>query len=89
MFFVFKDDYERAVILDHIVELLTFCVVHHSHQIRSHILAKDILKKVLILMQSKHKFLVLGMTDFLKKLGENGFYLKDFFYKLIFMSFSS
>ncbi|XP_065661891.1 serine/threonine-protein phosphatase 4 regulatory subunit 3B isoform X2 [Hydra vulgaris] len=63
-----KDDYERAVILDHVIDLLTFCVVHHSHQIRSHILGKDILKRVLVLMQSKHKFLVLAALRFCRKI---------------------
>ncbi|XP_057315751.1 serine/threonine-protein phosphatase 4 regulatory subunit 3-B-like [Hydractinia symbiolongicarpus] len=62
-----KDDFKRATILGHIVEILTFCVEHHSHHIRTHIITKDLLRRVLILMQSKHKFLALAALRFCRR----------------------
>lgn len=58
--FICLDDYKRATTLDHIVDLLTFCVLHHNYNMRSYLLGKDLIKRVLVLLQSRHKFLALG-----------------------------
>lgn len=71
-----RDDYQNAQLLAHILELLTFCVEHHSYHIKTCILNKDLLKRVLVLMKSAHKFLVLGALRFMRKIVA----LKDEFY---------
>jgi len=71
-----KDDYRRAAILDHIIELLTFCVIQHSHNMKHYLIGKDLLKRVLVLMQSRHKFLALAALRFCRKV----IGLKDEFY---------
>ena len=58
--FICLDDYKRATTLDHIVDLLTFCVLHHNYNMRSYLLGKDLIKRVHVLLQSRHKFLALG-----------------------------
>ena len=57
----FLDDFNRATVLDYIIDILTFCVEHHSYHIKNYVISKDMLRRVLALMQSKHKFLALGM----------------------------
>ena len=49
-----------AHLLSLILELLTFCVEHHSYHIRSYVIQRDLLRKILVLMKSKHTFLVLS-----------------------------
>ncbi|XP_022174234.1 serine/threonine-protein phosphatase 4 regulatory subunit 3A isoform X1 [Myzus persicae] len=71
-----RDDYQNAQLLAHILELLTFCVEHHAYHIKTCILNKDLLKRVLVLMKSAHKFLVLGALRFMRKIVA----LKDEFY---------
>ena len=59
--FVFStDDYVNSVTLGHILELLTFFVEHHTYHIKNYIIGKDLLRRVLVLMKSQHKFLVLS-----------------------------
>lgn len=58
--FVFiTDDFQTAQLLALILELLTFCVEHHTYHIKNYIINKDILRRVLVLMASKHAFLAL------------------------------
>eukprot|EP01135_Chromosphaera_perkinsii_P002727 Nk52_evm95s226 gene=Nk52_evmTU95s226 len=57
---------KMAVLLNHIVDLLNFCVQHHSHHIRKFIIEKHILKNVLMLLRSKQKFLVLSALRFFR-----------------------
>lgn len=54
-----RDDYQIVQLLALILEMLTFCVEHHTYHIKNIILNKDLLRRVLVLMNSKHKFLVL------------------------------
>ena len=42
-----------------ILELLSFFVEHHTYHIKNYILHKDLLRRILVLMKSKHKYLVL------------------------------
>uniref|UniRef100_A0A8C9WAV4 Serine/threonine-protein phosphatase 4 regulatory subunit 3 n=1 Tax=Scleropages formosus TaxID=113540 RepID=A0A8C9WAV4_SCLFO len=59
-----------------ILELLTFCVEHHSYHIKNYIINKDILRRVLVLMASHHAFLALCALRFMRKI----IGLKDEFY---------
>lgn len=53
------DNYQTAQLLALILELLTFCVEHHTYHIKNYIMNKDLLRRVLVLMNSKHTFLAL------------------------------
>lgn len=54
-----KDDYQTVQLLGLILELLSFCVEHHTYNIKNCILSKDLLRRILVLMKSNHTFLVL------------------------------
>ncbi|CAL1546883.1 unnamed protein product [Lymnaea stagnalis] len=54
-----RDDYQSAQLLGLILELLTFCVEHHTYHIKNYIITKDVLRRVLVLLKSRHAFLVL------------------------------
>lgn len=71
-----KEDYQTVQLLGLIIELLSFCVEHHTYHIKNCILNKDLLRRILVLMKSTHKFLVLGALRFMRKL----IALKDEFY---------
>nr|KAF6360526.1 protein phosphatase 4 regulatory subunit 3C [Myotis myotis] len=61
-------DYQTAQLLGIILELLTFCVQHHTYYIKYYILRKDLLRNVLILLKSKHTFLVLCALRLMRKI---------------------
>ncbi|XP_071833299.1 serine/threonine-protein phosphatase 4 regulatory subunit 3A-like isoform X2 [Apostichopus japonicus] len=63
-----KDDYQTAQLLSLIIELLTFCVEHHTYHVKNYIINKDILKRVLVLLKSSHQFLVLGALRFMRRI---------------------
>lgn len=71
-----KEDYPTVQLLGLIIELLSFCVEHHTYHIKNCILNKDLLRRILVLMKSTHKFLVLCALRFMRKL----IALKDEFY---------
>ncbi|XP_029110464.1 serine/threonine-protein phosphatase 4 regulatory subunit 3A-like isoform X2 [Scleropages formosus] len=71
-----KDDFQTSQLLALILELLTFCVEHHSYHIKNYIINKDILRRVLVLMASHHAFLALCALRFMRKI----IGLKDEFY---------
>ncbi|MEQ2194015.1 Serine/threonine-protein phosphatase 4 regulatory subunit 3-B [Xenoophorus captivus] len=62
-----KDNFQTAQLLALILELLTFCVEHHTYHIKTYIMNKDLLRRVLVLMNSKHTFLalckIIGLKD--------------------------
>lgn len=62
------DNYKTALLLSLILELLTFCVQHHTYYIKNYILSRDLLRKVLILMSSKHTFLTLCALRFMRSM---------------------
>lgn len=62
-----KDDYHSALVLNHILELLTFCIETHTYHIRNYCFNRDLLKRVLVLLQSSHKFLVLAALRLLRR----------------------
>lgn len=71
-----NEDYQTVQLLGLVLELLSFCVEHHTYHIKNFILQKDLLKRVLVLMKSTHTFLVLGALRLLRKI----IALKDEFY---------
>lgn len=71
-----REDTCSVQLLSLILELLTFCVEHHTYHIKNYILHKDLLRRILVLMKSRHTFLVLGALRFMRKIVG----LKDEFY---------
>ncbi|XP_002762787.1 protein PPP4R3C [Callithrix jacchus] len=59
---------QTAQLLALILELLTFCVEHHTYNMRKYILNKDLLRKALILMKSKHTHLILCALRFMRRI---------------------
>ena len=54
------DTSHNAVLLSHILDILSLCVEKHTFHIRSYIIEKNVLARVLVLMTSSHGHLVLG-----------------------------
>lgn len=71
-----NENYQTAQLLGLVLEILSFCVEHHSYHIKSYIIQKDLLKRILVLMKSNHTFLVLGALRLLRKI----IHIKDEFY---------
>uniref|UniRef100_A0A8R1HW38 SMK-1 domain-containing protein n=1 Tax=Caenorhabditis japonica TaxID=281687 RepID=A0A8R1HW38_CAEJA len=62
-----RDDYVSANRLSVILRFLTFCVEHHSFSMRQRCVSNDLLNKALVLLKSKHAFLVLSSLKMLQK----------------------
>jgi len=71
-----KSDTSTVQVLGLIVELLSFFVEHHTYHIKNYILHKDLLRRILILLKSRHTFLRLSSLRFMRKI----ITLKDEFY---------
>ncbi|XP_032520992.1 serine/threonine-protein phosphatase 4 regulatory subunit 3 isoform X2 [Danaus plexippus] len=71
-----KEDYHTVQLLGLVLELLSFCVEHHTYHIKTCILNKDLLRRILVLMRCTHTFLVLGALRFMRKI----IALKDEYY---------
>uniref|UniRef100_A0A4W5RAM3 Serine/threonine-protein phosphatase 4 regulatory subunit 3 n=1 Tax=Hucho hucho TaxID=62062 RepID=A0A4W5RAM3_9TELE len=69
-------DFQTSQLLALILELLTFCVEHHTYHIKNYIINKDILRRVLVLTASQHAFLALCALRFMRRI----IGLKDEFY---------
>jgi len=63
-----RDDYQSAQLLGLILELLTFCVEHHTYHSKNYVINKDVLCRVLVLLKSRHAFLVLCALRFCRKI---------------------
>ncbi|XP_031221455.1 protein PPP4R3C-like, partial [Mastomys coucha] len=72
------DNYQNAQLLGAILEILTFCVQYHSMYIKHYILSNNLLSRILVLMSSKHTFLILCAVRFMRKM----IGLKDKIYSL-------
>ena len=59
-FLCLPDTAQNAVLLGHILELLTICVERHSYHIRNYVIDRNVLGRVLVLLTSSHRHLVLG-----------------------------
>ena len=57
-------DYNTAVNLALILDISAFCVEHHTYHIKNYVISKDLLRRILVLMKSEHKFLVLGESPY-------------------------
>uniref|UniRef100_A0A6Q2YGU1 Serine/threonine-protein phosphatase 4 regulatory subunit 3 n=1 Tax=Esox lucius TaxID=8010 RepID=A0A6Q2YGU1_ESOLU len=68
MLVCFPDNFQTAQLLALILELLTFCVEHHTYHIKTYIMNKDLLRRVLVLMNSKHTFLALCALRFMRRI---------------------
>ncbi|NXU11073.1 P4R3B phosphatase, partial [Pardalotus punctatus] len=67
-FIFLVDNYQTAEILASVLELLSFCVQHHQYHMKVYIIKKDLLRRTLLLMKSKHKFLALCSLRFLRRI---------------------
>uniref|UniRef100_A0A4W5PEK6 Serine/threonine-protein phosphatase 4 regulatory subunit 3 n=1 Tax=Hucho hucho TaxID=62062 RepID=A0A4W5PEK6_9TELE len=65
---VCPDNFQTAQLLALILELLTFCVEHHTYHIKTYIMNKDLLRRILVLMNCKHTFLALCALRFMRRI---------------------
>ncbi|XP_042902313.1 serine/threonine-protein phosphatase 4 regulatory subunit 3A isoform X1 [Parasteatoda tepidariorum] len=71
-----KEDSQTAQLMGLILELLSFCVEHHTYHVKNYVMQKDLLGRILVLMKSKHTFLILCALRFMRKV----IGMKDEFY---------
>ncbi|NXI19684.1 P4R3B phosphatase, partial [Irena cyanogastra] len=62
------DNYQTAEILASVLELLSFCVEQHKYHMKIYLTKKDLLRRTLVLMKSRHKFLALCALRFLRRI---------------------
>lgn len=55
-----RDDFHTAQLQNLILDFVTFCVEHHTYHMRNFLNKKDLLRRVLVLLKSKHQFLQLS-----------------------------
>ncbi|KAL3316367.1 Serine/threonine-protein phosphatase 4 regulatory subunit 3 [Cichlidogyrus casuarinus] len=78
--FPLKDDYHTALVMHHIIDLLTFCFENHNFTMRNYCLNNDVIKKVLVLLRSSHSFLALNALRLMRKVvGQND----EFYFRYI------
>ncbi|XP_017933108.1 serine/threonine-protein phosphatase 4 regulatory subunit 3B-like [Manacus vitellinus] len=63
-----KDDYQTAEILALVLEVLSFCVRRHRYHMKKYVTSKDLLRRILVLLKSKHKFLALAALRFMRRM---------------------
>ncbi|CAF4757292.1 unnamed protein product, partial [Rotaria sp. Silwood1] len=63
-----RDDFHIAQLQNLILDFVTFCVEHHTYHMRNFLNKKDLLRRVLVLLKSKHQFLQLSALRFLRKI---------------------
>lgn len=57
------NDRKTAQLLSIMLDLLTFFMEHHYNQLRNYIASSDLLTRIISLIKSRHKFLVLSKYD--------------------------
>ncbi|NXE63168.1 P4R3B phosphatase, partial [Calcarius ornatus] len=62
------ENYQTAEILASVLELLSFCVERHKYHMKIFVIKKDLLRRTLVLMKSKHKFLALCALRFMRRI---------------------
>ncbi|NXY19800.1 P4R3B phosphatase, partial [Atrichornis clamosus] len=62
------ENYQTAEILASILDLLCFCLERHKYHMKIYIINKDLLRRTLVLMKSKHKFLALCALRFMRRI---------------------
>ncbi|CAF0884074.1 unnamed protein product [Adineta steineri] len=63
-----RDDFHLAQLQNLILDFVTFCVEHHTYHMRNFLNKKDLLRRVLVLLKSKHQYLQLSALRFLRKI---------------------
>ncbi|XP_049988717.1 protein PPP4R3C-like [Alexandromys fortis] len=76
-----SDNDQNPQLLGEVLEFLSFCLRNHTTYIKNYILSNDLLNRILVLMSSKHTFLVLCALRFMRQM--IGF--KDEIYNLYIM----
>nr|BAE21372.1 unnamed protein product [Mus musculus] len=66
--YICPDNYQNAQLLGAVLEILTFCVQYHSMYIKHYIFSNNLLRSILVLMSSKHTFLILCAVRFMRKI---------------------
>ncbi|CAF4322190.1 unnamed protein product, partial [Rotaria magnacalcarata] len=54
-----RDDFHIGQLQNLILDFVTFCIEHHTYHMRNFLNKKDLLRRVLVLLKSKHQFLQL------------------------------
>lgn len=54
------DDFQTSQLLSLLLELLGFCIEHHSYHSKNYVMNKDLLRRIVVLLKSRHSFLSLG-----------------------------
>ncbi|GAB1302950.1 hypothetical protein APTSU1_001819100 [Apodemus speciosus] len=62
------DNYQNAQLLEVVLEILIFCVQYHSTYMKNYILSNNLLSRILVLLSSKHMFLILCAVRFMRKM---------------------
>ncbi|XP_027753938.1 serine/threonine-protein phosphatase 4 regulatory subunit 3B-like [Empidonax traillii] len=70
------DDHQTAKLLSLVLKVLTYCVEWHREHMRHYIISRDLLRSVLVLMNSKHTFLALNAFQLMNKVID----MRDEFY---------
>eukprot|EP00731_Ephydatia_muelleri_P027779 Em0019g652a len=65
---VSKDTSHNAVLLSHILDILSLCVERHTYHIRNYVIDKNVLGRVLVLLTSSHTHLALAAVRFCRKI---------------------
>lgn len=63
-----KDTSHNAVLLSHILDILSLCVERHTYHIRNYVIDKNVLGRVLVLLTSSHSHLALAAVRFCRKI---------------------
>ncbi|CAM4812302.1 unnamed protein product [Rotaria magnacalcarata] len=63
-----RDDFHIAQLQHLIIDFLIFCIEHHTYHIRNFLQKKDLLKRILVLLKSKHQFLQLSALRLLRRI---------------------
>ncbi|KRX86717.1 Serine/threonine-protein phosphatase 4 regulatory subunit 3A, partial [Trichinella pseudospiralis] len=71
-----KDSYRNANLMNVYLELLTFGIEQHSYHVRTFVLGRDSIAKILVFLQSRHMFLKLSALRFFRKVVQH----RDDFY---------
>ncbi|XP_039574767.1 serine/threonine-protein phosphatase 4 regulatory subunit 3B-like [Passer montanus] len=62
------DTYQTAEILASVLKLLSFCVERHKYHMKNFVIKNDLLRRTLVLMKSRHKFLALCVLRFMRRI---------------------
>ncbi|XP_005369914.1 protein PPP4R3C-like [Microtus ochrogaster] len=65
---IYSDNDQNPQLLGVVLELLRFCLQNHTTYIKNYILSNNLLSRILVLMSSKHTFLVLCALRFMRQM---------------------